>query len=254
MGQVSLQRFRAITLLGAVLLLGACETRSISNSGYAGAGGGRGNPFYRGELTEFDVLGIDLERPVGDDDIARSAAAYRRLVARKGSTILLIQSGAIIPDDPMAQALARYFTVIPFSGVPVASHEAAAVRPAPPGDAAQYARGLRLAAAKGGADFILCYWGMLESAIDRQPTKAISWVPVIGSVIPDETQHMRIRLKLAIIDVATGSWSMFAPDAFVDASLSAALNRAGADQGQVEALKAEAYKAAVEALVAKYAG
>lgn len=65
---------------------------------------------------------------------------------------------------------------------------------------------------------------------------------------------MRIRLKVAIIDVATGSWSMFAPDAVVDASLSASLNRAGADQGQVEALKAEAYKAAVEALVAKYAG
>ena len=241
---------RALVMLGVLLLLGACETRSISNSGY----GGRGNPFYSGELTEFDVLGTDVEPPASDQDIARSAADYHAVIARKGARVLLVQSGVLIPDDPMIEALARYFTVIPFSGVPLPGHAAAAARPAPPGDAAAYAHAFRLAAAKAGAEFILCYWGMLESTVDREPTKAVSWVPIVGSVIPDETQHMRIRLKLAIIDVATGSWSMFVPDAFVDASLSASLNRAGSDQGQVQELKAQAYKAAVEALVTKYAG
>ncbi len=169
--------------LRAFALLGACETRSISNSGYPGPGG-RSNPFRRGELSEFDVLGIDLEQTAGDEDIARSAAVYRKPVAGKASTILLIQSSAIIPDDPMAQALEKYFTMIPFSGVPLAGHEAAATKPSPPGDATAYAHALRLAAAKGGADLIPCYWGMLESAIDPEPTKAISWSPSLVQSSP----------------------------------------------------------------------
>lgn len=53
----------------------------------------------------------------------------------------------------------------------------------------------------GGADLILCYWGMLEGAIDREPTKAISWGPIFGPVLPDETQYRHIRLKLAIIEL-----------------------------------------------------
>jgi len=44
------------------------------------------------------------------------------------------------------------------------------------------------------------------------------------------------------------------PTPFTDAALSAAANRAGAGQGQVEKLKAEAYKAAVDAFIEKYAG
>ncbi len=51
-----------VTVVTLALALQACETRSISNSGYgAGAGGdqyarGRDNPFYQGELSEFDIL------------------------------------------------------------------------------------------------------------------------------------------------------------------------------------------------------
>jgi hypothetical protein len=236
---------RTLAMLGVLLLLGACETRSISNSGY----GRQFNPYFAGELTEFDVLGIEVAPHSDDADIVRTAGNYHRLVARKGAAVLLIQSGAPIPDDPMVQALTPYFTVVPFSGVPLARSVPATSMSAP-----AYAHALRLAAAKSGAEFILCYWGVLESTVDREPTKAVSWVPIIGSVVPDETQYMRIRLKVALVDVATGNWSMFVPDAFVDSSLSASLNRAGSDQGQVQALKEQAYKAAVAALVAKYAG
>ena len=44
------------------------------------------------------------------------------------------------------------------------------------------------------------------------------------------------------------------PDAFVDSSLSASLNRASSDQEQVQLLKEQAYKAAAEAFVARFAG
>lgn len=253
------RRWRAAILLAMLVALGGCETRSISNSGYQAPGWGRsagGNPFYRGELTEFDVLGIDTARVPDDAEIARALDDRRKPTLRKGAAILLIQSGAPIPDAPMIAALDRRFTVVPFSGVPLGGGRvapgAASSAPAAEPDAASYARSLRLAAARAGAETVLCYWGILESAVEREATKTVSWVPIVGSVIPDETQHMRIRLKVAVIDVRSGAWSMFAPEPFVDARLSASLNRAGADQGQVELLKGEAYQAAADAFMAKY--
>ena len=60
----TLSGIRALGLLCiGVLLLAGCATRSISNSGYhADPDRGyaqRNSPFYKGELSEFDVLGID---------------------------------------------------------------------------------------------------------------------------------------------------------------------------------------------------
>lgn len=71
-------------VLAAVLLLAACETRSISNSGYAG----RGNPAYRGELTEFEVLGIDVARPASDQEIAQQLDRRHKLALRQGETMM----------------------------------------------------------------------------------------------------------------------------------------------------------------------
>jgi hypothetical protein len=100
---------------------------------------------------------------------------------------------------------------------------------------------------------VICYWGLLESGIENRVTKAISWVPIVGAAIPDQSQHMRIRLKVAVIDVGSGNWSTYAPEAYTDTSLSASLNRAASDQEQVALLKEQAYKAAAEQLVARYA-
>src|SRR5262245_5018321 len=63
-------------LVFAALALTACATRSISNSGYyADSDRGyarRDSPFYKGELNEFDVLGIDAKAPIGEADIEKS--------------------------------------------------------------------------------------------------------------------------------------------------------------------------------------
>lgn len=251
----------AALMAALVVLLAACDTRSISDSGYAANGyhGGRGNPFYKGELSEFDLLGIDVSRTASDEEIAQQLADHRKLTLRRGATMMAIQSGAPLPDDEMVTALDRYFSVVPFSGVPLVRPEAASyaannVSPMLTDErVTNYARALRLAAARSGAEVIFCYWGVLESAVEHEPTKVVSWVPLVGAVIPDETQLMRIRLKVALIDVRSGQWSMFAPEAFVDSALSAALIRAQSDQKQVALLKEKAYKAAVEAFVARYA-
>src|SRR5215472_6163471 len=153
---MTVRRLLPLMLLLALLLAG-CTTRSISNSGYPED---RSNPFYKGELSEYDLLGIDADAGVTDAEIAGAFTAHKRIELRKGAPILVIQSGALLPDEPMVRALDRYFTTTPFSGVPVARHAVSQ----PGGGAAipgGYARMLRLAAAKGGYEVIFCYWGVL---------------------------------------------------------------------------------------------
>jgi hypothetical protein len=119
-------------------------------------------------------------------------------------------------------------------------------------DPQSFSQSLRLAAAHGGNDVVLCYWGVLESEKQDLITKPISWLPTAGWVLPDEKQHMRIRLKLALIDVRSGTWTVFSPAAFDDSRTSTSLKRGAKDQQQVELLKAKAYEASVKDLVDRY--
>lgn len=235
------QRNLGFILLTAALLLCGCETRSISNSGYnSGYPGARSNPLYHGELSEFDVLGIDTKAAASDSDIRAQFADYHKITVKRGAPVLVIQSGALIPDDAMLRELDRSLITSPFSGVPIAA------------GAGRYATALRLAAAKGGYEVILCYWGVLESAVENQATKLVSWVPIVGAAIPDKSQHMRIRLRIAVVDVKSGRWTMFAPENFEDEALSAGVIRRQSDQEQVALLKDKAYRAAAQTFVARF--
>ena len=64
---------------------------------------------------------------------------------------------------------------------------------------------------------------------------------------------MRIRLKIALIEVATGQWDAFSPKPIQDTSASARYTRASSDQQQVAALKAQAYAELARDIVKKYA-
>jgi len=224
-----------------LLLLAACETRSISDSGYREPGYGHGNPAYHGELSEYAVLGIDPAGTYSDADIQKAMVERRPLSVRKGSGILLVQSGAEMADPEMIAAMEKYYTVAAFSGVPQQAK-----------GAAPYSQLFRMAAAKGGYDTVIVYWGVLESASQGLGGKAISWVPVIGGIVPDENQQMRIRLMMAVIDSRTGQWDSFSPEPFADEAMSNQHGRAASDQRQVMELKAKAYKAAAEAVTLRY--
>ena len=228
-------RFLA-TAAGLALLLAGCETRSISDSGYRH---GESNPYYRGELTEAEVVGApDSGRAITDADIQNALRSSKPVHATPGTGLLVVQSGALTPDDAMIQALNTRYRVLPFSGLPE-------------GGGASYSKRLRLAAAQGGIPHILCYWGTLESARENQVTKAVSWVPIAGNFVPDENQRMRINLHAVLIDVASGHWSPYTGKAAEDAALSARVLRGSSDQKQVAQLKATAYASLVDELVAR---
>jgi len=233
--------------LGVLALLFGCGTRSISNSDYR-ADSDRGYAqrdsfFYKGELNELDVIGIDSKSPISEEDIAKAAASKSRVIIPKGSSIMLIQSGAMIPDEEMVKGMEKYYNVLVFTGIPAAGGAASGA----------YSRALRLAAAKGGADKLVVYWGLLETGRQDLATKAVSWVPFVGGAISDETQRMRIRMKVAVVDVKSGQWEMFSPEPFDDSSSSGRYSRVSSDQAQVAVLKGKAYKATAEDVVKRYA-
>jgi hypothetical protein len=164
---------------------------------------------------------------------------------------MLIQSGALLPDDGMLNAFSKYYSVAVFTGI--SDQPPVRTTGAVTGPAQSYFQSLRLAAARGGYDNIVAYWGVLESAREGMATKAVSWVPILGAAVPDEHQRMRIRLKVAVIDVRTGQWEMFVPETFDDTAMSAGANRVMSDQTQVALLKDKAYASAAESFVTRYA-
>jgi len=245
---------RRLALLPVILVLAGCGVRSISDSGYASDSShgrpGVSNPFYRGELNEFDVLGIDRTKNITDEEIQRAFSSKQPLSIPKGSSIMLVQSGTMLPDDQMIKSLEKYYTVAVFTGVPEQRSVSSATKP---DQAAPYVIALRLAAAKGGYEKIVAYWGVLETAREGLGTKAVSWIPFVGGVLPDESQRMRIRLKIAVVDVKSGHWEMFVPDSLDDDAISGRYTREGSDQSQVASLKDKAYQVAADDIVKRYA-
>lgn len=242
-------------LLAATLLLTGCQTRSISDSGYDRDRYGNSSA-YRGELTEFEVLGVEPDRPISDETIAQELKNSHPVTLQPTSNILLIQSGADFPDAAMMDLLAQRFHTTAFSGQPGADRRpswrdrpvtdpAAEKRPAN-----SYSQSLRLAAARGGYDKIICYWGVLESEHVNQATKFVSWVPLVGYAIPDKRENMRLRLKAALIDVATGQWTLINPPPVASTSLSSIYSRRDTDQSLVAALKDQGYKQLAAILLA----
>ena len=221
-------------LLLTALCLVACSTRSISDPYDRDP-----NPFYRGELTEFQVLGIDQSAPSSERDL-REMSGTQPVRIRRGGTILLIQSGAMIPDAGMQEALDRHFAVVPFSGSPPKAGES-------------YSGRLRAAAVRAGCEAVVCYWGILERARRNLATKSVSWIPIVGSFIPDEKQEMRVRLKVLCLDPRSGAWSAFAPTVDEDTATSMGITRHDSDVGQVERLKGAAYLRAADELLHRFA-
>ncbi|MDP0500193.1 MAG: aminopeptidase [Verrucomicrobiota bacterium JB022] len=230
-----------LPVLASALLLAGCTTTSISNSGYrANQYGASGNNTvaYRGELDQWDVLGVNTDTEVTEEAIQNALAEHTTPPLQVGQKLLVIQSGALLPDPEMQEALGEYFSVEPFTGQP------------DPDDfkAAPLHKRLRLAAARGGIDTLVVYWGLVDSTKEGEVTNSVSWLPFVGQIIPDETKHMRIRLKVAVIDVSTGNWTVLNTEPVSAESISSRMNREASHDKMVLALKREVYQQAAQEL------
>lgn len=219
-----MQRLHASLVLLFLAALGcACQaTRSISNPVRPW---GNGNGTYQGELSDFDVVGLET---------GNATPRYVPVVLRPHARVLLVQSGALFPGERLVSALADHFEVGIASGIPT------------PG---MGARGMRDSAARGGFDAVVAYWGVLESSERDTAGKAASWVPIAGWFVPDSSQHMRIRLRIVVLDVATGQWMSLLPTPIDDERASTLLGRESSDRDQVELLMTAAVPTVVEALM-----
>jgi hypothetical protein len=196
---------RLAALAFVALVSGCADTRSISNPGRPG---GDGNGTYKGELSDFDVVGL---APGSESDASTTVALHPHM------RVLLVQSGAVFPDERLVSALSKHFEVGVASGIPTQTL----------GE-----QGLRHAAARGGFEALIAYWGVLESSQHATVGAAASWVPIAGIFVPDSSQRMRIRLRIVVLDVRT----------------SAMLSRTSSDRNQVELLLSAAVPTVVEAL------
>lgn len=211
-----------LAVLAFVALACGCDaTRSISNPVRPW---GEGNGTYEGELSDFDVVGL---APGSDSEADTTVALHPHM------RVLLIQSGAVFPDERLVSALSKHFEVGVASGIPAQT----------PGE-----QGLRHAAARGGFDALIAYWGVLESSQHATAGAAASWVPIAGMFVPDSSQRMRIRLRVLVLDVRSGRWLTLLPPPIDDERASAMLSRERSDRNQVGLLMSAAVPTVVEAL------
>jgi hypothetical protein len=235
-------------LLGLVLC--GCASRSISDSGNRTGQRYGSNDGYIGELSEADVLATETTGPISNTDITAALNLSREpLRIPRGHRLMLVQSGAELPDSELLAAFNQAYRTIGFSGLPVQRAWNDRTVAAPNATSSL----LRMTAAQGGYETLLVVWGRLETQQQASVTKAVSWVPVVGWVLPDQSQKMRIRLHCAVIDVASGRWELFEPTEFEDDADSAILTRESSDQSQVARLKSLAYRQAAAEFVRRYA-
>jgi hypothetical protein len=194
------------------------------------------------QLRENEVLGLQNGGEVSDADIRRVLDETRSLHVKSGSKLLLVQSGAAHPDNAMVQELSRHFIVVPHTGVPSELNQ----------DDGALSKTLRLAAAHGHAETILVYWGNLEMKRNDLPTSLVSWVPVIDFAVPDEHQHVRMFLKVALIDVRTGQWATFRTEAIEEEALTTRYAREREKRWSLDRTKQRLYEIAVRKLADGY--
>ena len=212
-----------------LLVLTGCDEGSISDA----------NPYDRPafvggrtrEIDELDLLGSRDGTSEGEIQEALRNGRSGGVRAQPGGALLVVQSGATAPDSIMLAVLEKSYRIFPFSGVAASDRHRDG----------SLGRDLRLAAAKSGCSHVLCYWGKLESIRQNEVTKTVSWVPIVGGLLPDEERTTRLRVRAVLIDVASGRSANFTPPATQNAALSPGILRASSQDKQIYDLKTSAY-------------
>ena len=230
-------------VLAAILLIGCAheKTTDYRRADYTSRKPLKSIHMGGRELADTDVLGVAAQSPT-EEDIRNALDRAAKVQLREGENILVVQSGEPVPDTRMIAELNKHYRAIPFSGI-----RGDWIK----GDSKNqpdYARALRFAAAQAGAEKILCFWGNLEVAQHDLSTKTITWLPVVDVFVPDEKNNIRVHLKLALVNVRTGAWTVFRTEPQETQMVSTGWAREHVRSPEVRRLQQKSYVAAVNSL------
>lgn len=166
------------------------------------------------QLTDKDIFDDEFDKEITDYDIEYAAKqAKNGFFVPLNSSIILVQSGATVPDAFMQAEFSKYYHVSVYNGVPQTKHLPSNRKNKDFSNNFNnsYMKKLRFIAAKGGQDTIIVYWGTIEKGVLDKKTNVINWTPYDGNKLSNETKLLRYLLKFTLVDVVTGNWSTYFP-------------------------------------------
>jgi hypothetical protein len=237
---------RVAALAAAAVLLAGCaheRTTSYRRADFTARQSLKSHYGGGEELSDADVVGSGVKKAPSDEDIRNALDHARSVDLKLGETVLVLQSGEAVPDARMVAELNKHYRAVPFSGIRSdwASHWE--------NTDDYYSKQLRYAAAKAGAQKILCFWGSLEVARHDLSTKTITWLPVVDIIVPDQKDNVRVHLKVALVDVRTGDWSLFRTEPVQTEVVTTGWGREHLETPEVRELKEKSYVVAVNSLL-----
>jgi hypothetical protein len=188
----SIPEFNRSMGLSALLALSltSCVTTSLSNP--SGSGHDR-------DLSVYDLTGVSANPT--EAEIRRAAAASGALPMR-GAKFLLVQSGAVQPDQELMDAYQAYGHAVPWTGLAEErSSDDAATSPR-----GALARKLRLAAAQQQCSHVIVVFGEIQK--DGEAIPVINWVPIASDVLPNRYSGMRFYAQAAVLETRSSRFRM----------------------------------------------
>jgi hypothetical protein len=185
-------------LLIAAVALASCQNTSLSDPNGSG---------HSSDLSLYELTGQSSNIEVTEADIsaARRRGGSAGSLPVKGARVLLVQSGAHQPDGELVAAFRPYCEPVMWDGR----------GPATPQDGekptgATLSRRLRLAAAQQRCSHVIVVFGEIQSDSRSLPTRAVSWVPVVGGLVPSKHSGTRLLAQALIMETATSRYTLAA--------------------------------------------
>ncbi len=222
--------FILIPCAAAILCLASCATTSLSDPD------GRG---HSADLDLYDLTGQSRKTGVSEADIAAARRGGGRVgsLPRKGARVLLVQSGAYQPDKELLAAFQPYCQPVMWDGRATELSEAEKKS----GGGGSMGRRLRLAAAQQDCSHVIVVFGEIQSESRELATSAVSWVPVVGHIIPSEHSGTRLLVQGLIMETASPRYAMAAAAPRETSGITTDAGSSGVNGRRARQLKAEAY-------------
>ena len=189
-------------------LVSSCKNTSLSDPN----GSGHGQ-----DLSLYELTGQNAQRAVTEADIAaaRSGKGRAGTLPSAGAKILLVQSGAHQPDEELQSAYAPHCKPVLWDGRAPSfdestrgSHRHFDSDKKEPVLAGETGRRLRLVAAQQGCSHVVVVFGEIQSEYQKLPTSAVSWVPVVGGLVPDRRSGTRLSAQALVMETGSQNYTI----------------------------------------------